>query len=65
MISSRVRAAGSPPAPSGTARARTTTPATRRCTTRWATEDKAGLIFLEPIAYNDLGPWLEHCNLDS
>jgi hypothetical protein len=37
----------------------------RRCTTRWATEDKAGLIFLEPISYNDLGPWLEHCNLDS
>lgn len=37
----------------------------RRCTTRWATEDKAGLIFLEPISYNDLGPWLEHCNFDS
>jgi hypothetical protein len=28
----------------------------RRCTTRWATEDKAGLIFLEPISYNDLAP---------
>lgn len=38
---------------------------TRRCTTRWAREDKAGLIFLEPISYNDLGPWLEHCSLDS
>jgi hypothetical protein len=37
----------------------------RRCTTRWATEDKAGLVFLEPISYNDLGPWLEHCHLDS
>lgn len=37
----------------------------RRCTTRWASSDKAGLIFLEPISYNDLGPWLEHCHLDS
>jgi hypothetical protein len=37
----------------------------RRCTTRWSSEDKAGLIFLEPISYNDLAPWLEHCNLDS
>lgn len=38
---------------------------TRRCTTRWSREDKAGLIFLEPISYNDLAPWLEHCQLDS
>ena len=38
---------------------------TRRYTTRWAREDKAGLIFLEPISYNDLAPWLEHCQLDS
>lgn len=38
---------------------------TRRCTTRWARDDKAGLIFLEPISYNDLAPWLEHCQLDS
>ncbi|NIJ20797.1 hypothetical protein FHS95_002489 [Sphingomonas naasensis] len=38
---------------------------TRRCTTRWAREDKAGLIFLEPISYHDLAPWLEHCQLDS
>ena len=37
----------------------------RRCTTRWSSENKAGLIFLEPISYNDLAPWLEHCNLDS
>lgn len=37
----------------------------RRCTTRWASEEKAGLVFLEPISYNDLAPWLEHCNLDS
>jgi len=37
----------------------------RRCTTRWSRENKAGLIFLEPISYNDLAPWLEHCNLDS
>ncbi|AQR73600.1 PilZ domain-containing protein [Sphingomonas sp. LM7] len=37
----------------------------RRCTTRWSADDKAGLIFLEPISYNDLGPWLEHCTLDS
>lgn len=38
---------------------------TRRCTTRWARDEKAGLIFLEPISYNDLAPWLEHCTLDS
>jgi hypothetical protein len=37
----------------------------RRCTTRWAKDDTAGLIFLEPISYNDLGPWLEHCHPDS
>lgn len=37
----------------------------RRCTTRWARDDQAGLIFLEPISYNDLGPWLEHCTPDS
>jgi hypothetical protein len=37
----------------------------RRCTTRWASDDKAGLVFIEPIAYNDLAPWLEHCTLDS
>jgi len=37
----------------------------RRCATRWTSEDKAGLSFIEPIAYNDLAPWLEHCHLDS
>lgn len=32
----------------------------RRCVTRWATEEAAGLAFLDSIPYRDFSLWLEH-----
>lgn len=32
----------------------------RRCVTRWATEETAGLAFLDAIPYHDFSLWLEH-----